>query len=1198
MASSGEASESFSSDVLVKVATVVWNEILNCAIKNKPLPSGLGSRIGTALHLILSHLEVMQPFQLPATAQDLSHRALQDLLKICKWPTKSAAIKAEDSEEVNNWLPSLSSRGICDELMIQFSSRPMMMRAGIKNFLAAKNTDVEFYANRFQELLDLLEPDNRKLDGVGQSSLHARHFKPHDEYAYPDDIRENLITALKEHATCVSLVHKSEAPVGMNARHFTRLCLSTEGRKVKQLVKFDLIMAFMNFEFWQDFSLSIPLKDDERAKMSSGAMAPARLPDNTDHQISIMKAGDVCRILERERKSRSGLNVLLELDHNCHLHKHRLARTLPYTKARGKGLSLAKLLELGQYELTPKDRIMLSFAVARSFWEFYGSELTTARWCSEDIWFMPRCKKDQTTSDNLELKAFVSFPFGQDPPGPDEFLEVDDLTHSYPRILSLGIILLDIGRGEKLELLPLTANENVGELRDRVNDAHSDASSQLAAFNGEVWKTCKYKKAFDTAISNCLDPSKFIESARTRKRRSRLTPEEYEKLSPQRKAAEDKKRTEYQKRAVQDRRDAIYHNVVSLLYWLAKVGNDGKDEMFIKPRKKQQPTFSDNPDKAEIQELWKRVQTPNFNSNGRVEGSAERWFEDIRAISYLVFRRRRLLDVRMGIKLPPVRIAILDTGCDLTLKSFQAAKCFKGWRDFAVEAPSETEVDEYGHGTFMARLVMQMVPDCELYIARVAQTRQQLEHNEEAAIRHAGEEWEVDVISMSFGFPKFSQSISDAIRDVRKTREAAIVFLASAGNDVNCAEAYPACDPSVISMYAAESTGAFLKTNSMPSEESRRSLGTYGDNVPGAVLAELRQRFAQGDFSAGTSVATAVAAGIVGLMLAYAALVSHELRKFGAERVYSDLKTTEGMRHMLFGMAKSCNELQYFINPIRFWSYKSDDLSMFWGMYFTFAADGPLQLGTVIAHPKKPTLVLATLSSPDSGITLPKTSILTETNHAHDKSHARSNGFSSWIQFFAVASASVKTDVGSSASLSYGAVDHEIRSFAEPLTAETALKITALPAVQQQMSSGMFGKRAVYVVSGIRIAKTPFTVKKETGANHTVELSGSGPPIPGPVPLELGASVAHHQEKTVTDSYETAPGIVFAYRVHVIRYKRAGVETELFQSKGAFMTGSGRPDDEEPAVVVEGTKEELDEDLEEENDYTEILIGDNDVEVR
>ncbi|KAK2593254.1 hypothetical protein QQS21_009053 [Conoideocrella luteorostrata] len=933
MASSGEALELFSSDLLVKVAPLASTEIVTCAKNKKPWPSKLGSRIGTALHLIASHLEVMQPFQLPATAQDLSRQALQDLLRVCKWPAKPASIKAEDFGEFSNLLLPPSSRRIYDELNKAFSSPPMV-RAGISNFLAAKNSDVQFYANRFLELLDLLQPDNRKLDGVGQSSLHGRHLKPHDEYIYPDGICEDLIAALKKHATCVSPVHKSEAPVGMNHRHLTRLCLSTEGRNIKQHVEFDLVMSFMNFEFWEDFSLAVKLP-----KISSGAMSIGETLNDTNHQIATMKAGDICSILDGERQSRAGLKHHLELDHNCHLYRHRLARALPYAKPRGKGLSLAELLALGQYDLTPKHRIMLSFAVARSFWEFYGSELTMARWCSEDIWFMPRWK-DWTNGYNLEPRAFVSFPSGQDPLGPDEFLEVDGLTHSYPRILSLGIILLEIGRAQKLGISPLTAHENLWELRDSVNNAHSDASSALATLNKEVWDMCKYKEAFDTAIINCLDPSKFTESPNTRKLRSRLTPEEYEELSPQRRAAEDQKRTEYQKCAMQDRRNAIYHNVVSPLYWLAKVGYDnGKHDMVIKRRMQQhaearKSTFSDDPDKAEIQELWKRVQTPNFNSDGRVEGSAERWFEDIRAIANLVFCRRRKI-ARTGIKLPPVRIAILDTGCDLTLQSFQAANCFKGWRDFAVEPPAETEVDEYGHGTFMARLVMQMVPGCELYIARVAQTRQQLECNEEGvakAIRYAGKEWEVDVISMSFGFPKFSQPISDAIHGARKARDGAIIFLASAGNDVDRAEAYPACDPSVISIYATESTGDFLKTNPMPSDESRRLLGTYGDNIPDAVLAEMRARFAQGTFSAGTSVATAVTAGVVGLMLAYAALVPHVLRGCGAEVVYGDLKTTDGMRHMLFGMARSWNKLQYFINPILFWSYKSDDSSMYRGM--------------------------------------------------------------------------------------------------------------------------------------------------------------------------------------------------------------------------------------------------------------------------
>jgi hypothetical protein len=103
-----------------------------------------------------------------------------------------------------------------------------------------------------------------------------------------------------------------------------------------------------------------------------------------------MEAGEVCRILERRLNSDSGSKIILELDHYRDLHRQQLAQTLPCAKARQEGLSLARLLNSDEYVLTPRDRIMLSFAVARGFWEFYGSELINSRWCSEDIWFMTR----------------------------------------------------------------------------------------------------------------------------------------------------------------------------------------------------------------------------------------------------------------------------------------------------------------------------------------------------------------------------------------------------------------------------------------------------------------------------------------------------------------------------------------------------------------------------------------------------------------------------------------------------------------------------------------------------------------------------------------------------------------------------------------------------------------------------------------
>jgi len=346
---------------------------------------------------------------------------------------------------------------------------------------------------------------------------------------------------------------------------------------------------------------------------------------------------------------------------------------------------------------------------------------------------MPYSKKDQANSDSLEPKAFVSFSFGQTSQGPDEFLEINDVSHAYPQILSLGIVLLEVMCCKKLDAPTLTANEDREELANSVSDAHSEATVECKALHDEKWELCKYKRALDIAISNCLDPSLFNEKSTTRKQRPTLSEAEYATLSAEDKADEDQKRADYTKLVLKDRREAIYQHVVSYLYWLERVGNDDSGiDMLAKHRLPQSVKYSteNQSDQAEITELWQRVQKPTFDSCSSGSGQAEKWFEDIRAISVMIYTRTRM----MGIKLPPVRVAILDTGYDPALKYFESTKCFRAWHDFAAEPPSQSPVDGVGHGTFMARLVMQIIPGCELYVARIAQTREQLESNEKGVI--------------------------------------------------------------------------------------------------------------------------------------------------------------------------------------------------------------------------------------------------------------------------------------------------------------------------------------------------------------------------------------------------------------------------------------------------------------------------------
>jgi hypothetical protein len=246
---------------------------------------------------------------------------------------------------------------------------------------------------------------------------------------------------------------------------------------------------------------------------------------------------------------------------------------------------------------------------------------------------------------------------------------------------------------------------------------------------------------------------------------------------------------------------------------------------------------------------------------------------------------------------------------------------------------------------------------------------------------------------------------------------------------------------------------------------------------------------------------------------------------------------------------------------------------------FTFTTDGPLQLGMVISHWSKPSNVLADLSARNtSEIALPGITSIVEPSHSHKRSTSRTNGGGIWSKFEGIASLGASGAIGKSTTIEYGATDHEIRLFSGPLLPETATKIVEIPSVRAHVDSGMFGRRAIYIVTGIRIATSSFTVATENGTERSFEIMASSP-VGGPVPVEVGGKVNRAVERSVVDMYETAPHIIFAYRLHVIRTRRSGHETEIFEHKSAFMTGA-RHSDDESLIVVEATEAEINEDIE------------------
>ncbi|KAF3406266.1 hypothetical protein DPV78_000395 [Talaromyces pinophilus] len=877
-------SRAFSSELLSLVAEEAWKPIFEVARTSKP-PSSEGANIAIHLHLVAEALKRQSLYHIIPEVQRQCDLVLKDIFNICTWPPSSSSY--HDPKEV-------SAQYLYTVLVGKFQHQPGEdeMIHSISKFLFQERSLI----GRYQQRLEKLSVELGQIDqnAAGQAAVSSQYLNPRDRDVYPDHINRYLIDALKEHSTCYPASHTGKYR-DMVKWHHTRVSLSNGVLASEKFAEFELIIASQGMTFWQDISLYVPLDHSTNSN------------DETDHDMELipMTQGAVCQMLEEKCYNR----IRLQLDMNCKLHKLRDPEFLRYFISPGQGVSLSYILS--HCNLNVEHKITLAYAIARSCWQFYDFNLMHARWTSDSIWFMPI---DNQNRNQIPLRAYVSIPFHQQNPSPAESLETGDYTHRYPRILFLGIILLEIGLGKSLGIESFESSNL--SLVAYTNKAHSKAQMRLNEFKKTSWDDFSYKDVFVEAVEKCLDSRNFNDMHKAQKRRRRR----FQPRSEQLLAADMS--------VPKERWFTLYRKVVAPLCWLANVGFEPSNEIpLITVQQVQRPKSTFLEDETS-RAFWTAVKEPTFDT-ADPPAQAGAWIARLKIISGYVLRCRRLAKVTTRI-----RVAILDTGCNPDIPFFQntaVSDCFKDWKDFA--ADSQISVDAIGHGTFMACLFLQVAPIVDLYIARIAVTQDQLESNEDKvaqAIEHAGFTWKADVVSMSFSFPKSSTAISDAIESVVKKSEKPIIFLGSAGNSSSDrGEAFPARHPDVIPIYATDYQGTFLRSNPTRSGDGPRILGTYGDNLPDCILDEMKQFFPAGDFSSGTSVSTAVAAGIVAMMLSYSAALPTLIQATLFEETLEKLKTSKGMRSMLRVMSQNTDHRGDFVNPIRFWSDKSRDKGIF-----------------------------------------------------------------------------------------------------------------------------------------------------------------------------------------------------------------------------------------------------------------------------
>lgn len=317
-----------------------------------------------------------------------------------------------------------------------------------------------------------------------------------------------------------------------------------------------------------------------------------------------------------------------------------------------------------------------------------------AQWTSETVLFVP-AEVSGEHKDQLPLCAYIEFPF-EVPSSPREEILSEELmlTHRCPRIFDIGVLLLEIGLAK-----PFRPGQRKS-LVAQANLSHKMAIDNLIELEKATWEgATNMKKHFNVAVKFCLKSENFTPS----QKQGNTTP------------ADD----------LLNRKRIFYKNVVCPLAWMAKRGfrAEAGDITYISKKPNNSQSWeTDSPWQTEPQGL--------FHSGTTID--PKKWLKNLQMIGAEVGRRRR----REGVK-TPIRIAILDSGLDRDLPAFKSKKSLldsiAAGKDFVGTDPLSTSTgDEFGHGTFMARLIMESIaPGVEILVARVAQNTDKLEGSQQ-----------------------------------------------------------------------------------------------------------------------------------------------------------------------------------------------------------------------------------------------------------------------------------------------------------------------------------------------------------------------------------------------------------------------------------------------------------------------------------
>ncbi|KIX05940.1 uncharacterized protein Z518_03914 [Rhinocladiella mackenziei CBS 650.93] len=298
-----------------------------------------------------------------------------------------------------------------------------------------------------------------------------------------------------------------------------------------------------------------------------------------------------------------------------------------------------------------------------------------------------------------------------------------------------------------------------------------------------------------------------------------------------------------------------------------------------------------------------------------------------------------------------IRIAVIDSGLskdDPVIRHAREHDKIRKCRNFSSPDYEDWD-DKLGHGTIVTRLLLDVAPEAELFIAKVTINGEQYipksklhciakvsdsgpsvilrlsgqlvtnnndaSYSREKAINWAVQVWNVDIITISLALHEENPDIDEALNEaldpsyVGATRK--IVFAAAGNNSGgNARRSWPARKDGVIAVHVTDGLGTAVNIN--PSNEGDVCFATLGCGIKHTWYNEDDQGEV---YISGTSFATPIAVGIAANVMEYARRRVDDLNEERKKRLYS-----AGCMKQIFRAMSDKRGDYYYVQPWTFWN--------------------------------------------------------------------------------------------------------------------------------------------------------------------------------------------------------------------------------------------------------------------------------------